>query len=326
MKTAKKLGIIGKDHLNSKNYRCAGQCFSASLQLIERITGDEAVNMRKNCGLSLAHCEFSSNHYRKAIARLSEVINEISTRNYTCSENSDAALMDISETIGNAFYKRAHAFEAIDKPQLALLDLETCKEYLPDDVEIYKAIAMLEEKSKIVVTDKTEYSTEQLSKMHNDFIADCQLQHPRKYFTKSQIKALCKPILNNGLVNNEMKSFVPKRFSNNNNLNHFKNVFDMFPADLKAPAEHFDYGTEKNGKTTDTETITLETMGSFAGFKPGTVRLFIRTYKFVRAISQFLQQHKMKVVALITLLVTSTLIFQLFDISVQFRWRAFSSL
>lgn len=69
---------IGKDALKMKRFDDAIQYYSAILNLLEGISGDEAVDLRRRCGLTLAECELKTGNFYQAVARCSEVIDEAS--------------------------------------------------------------------------------------------------------------------------------------------------------------------------------------------------------------------------------------------------------
>lgn len=157
-----KLKWKGRKYLTQKKYKYAAKYYSAVLQLIEGIGGQESEELRRKCCLTLAECELQEGQFYCTIARCSEVIEEapIDTKILTTdklpvntgsmndttsstgynSTETDNKIDKLRASLAKAFYRRGISLNRLEKPQLAILDLQKAKEMLPSDNKIINAI------------------------------------------------------------------------------------------------------------------------------------------------------------------------------------------
>jgi len=130
--------------------------------LIEGIGGQESEELRRRCCLTLAECELQEGQFYCTIARCSEVIEEapLDAKSLYTDRLLDE-VKSINDTVGSttynqteiynktdklraslakAFYRRGISLNRLEKPQLAILDLQKAKEMLPSNNKIINAI------------------------------------------------------------------------------------------------------------------------------------------------------------------------------------------
>ena len=144
--------------------------------MIEGIGGQESEELRRKCCLTLAECELQEGQFYCTIARCSEVIEEapIDTKVLTTDKiveeigstndtttttgdnntESDNKVDKLRASLAKAFYRRGISLNRLEKPQLAILDLQKAKEMLPSDNKILNAIDLTR---KSIATQGTHY-------------------------------------------------------------------------------------------------------------------------------------------------------------------------
>lgn len=181
------LRSLGKAYLSSHSNEEAIQCYSAILQIVEGLDGEESFELRRRCGLTLAECELRAGRPPRAVARCSEVIEE--STNYDESQNYSLNKVDLLKTLGRAHYRRGVSLKKLDLLRLALVDMKLANKYQPDDQRTLKEIAALKAKLGTAASAAVDERDPQLA----DYTEACQVRHPREPMTERQINKLIAP-------------------------------------------------------------------------------------------------------------------------------------
>lgn len=167
-----------KSHTNYQ-YKDAIKCYTAALQLVEGIPGDDAYELRRRCGLNLAYCNLKDGEYAEAVARCSEVIDESTnflTENGEVAELSDHAAEMLRQALSTAYRRRGEALQFLGKDELAEVDFSMAK--------VYKSRTKTSKKP--LRSKKYQQRIESLQ----DFVEECQLFYPRKVLSNKEVKTL----------------------------------------------------------------------------------------------------------------------------------------
>jgi len=168
---------------NEKKYEEAAQCYSAILQLVEGVSGEDAYELRRRCGLNLAFCNIQTGSYAAAVARCSEVIDE--SLNSLLSPNEDRTEQfgkDLKESLAIAHERRARALKLLKKVDFAEIDFKKAFKY--------GGKAMKEKKKDLYLKVKKLRFPASTEDLLRDFVEECQASHPRQPISKSAIQRL----------------------------------------------------------------------------------------------------------------------------------------
>lgn len=197
MQLASSLRENGKSFIFSKDYKNAVKCYSAVLQVMEGVGGEESGELRRRCGLTLAECEIKLGNLYQAIARCSEVIEEAPFEYDVKDEGNRQA-------IGKAYYRRGVSLKRLGKPILALIDFRESQKIFPDDRKVLKEIELIENDLEIL-KDFQENNIDRYKEDLLDIIDMAQLKYPRINFSNQQINMLADNF-SGRQVSNEMNS------------------------------------------------------------------------------------------------------------------------
>jgi tetratricopeptide (TPR) repeat protein len=164
----------GKHYLVNGEYNQAADCYAAILQNLEGAGGPEAGHLMRRCGITLAECEIKLGNLFDAVARCTEVIDE-SPEMVT----SDS----VQVTLGKAYYRRSVAFQRLNMPRMAYLDLNQASKYLPDDGRIRNSMKILSNSNDI---SSIEISEDELQ----DTLEEALKHFPRRIFSRREIVEL----------------------------------------------------------------------------------------------------------------------------------------
>lgn len=128
-----KLRLEGKRHLRKGNVEEAADCYAAIIQNLEGLGGLAAGDLMRSCGITLAECEVKLGNLFDAIARCTDVINELP---------EDDTSHSCRSTLGKLYYRRAVSFRRLDMKHYAYLDMLKASQYISDD-KIEQAIRSL---------------------------------------------------------------------------------------------------------------------------------------------------------------------------------------
>ena len=197
----KQLREMGKVYLNSKDYKRAAQYYSAVIQTIEGHNGNFYADLRRRCLLTLAECEIRNGNLFHAIARCSEILNECpdpsaaldAVNNLSSLEDHDTDFLQ--NVMSKAFFRRGISLLKLNKPHLAVVDLNTSLNLKPNDDLIIKELEIATKKSTTVMHDDSGvfFNGSSITKIGDelaDLVDDCQINYPRTSFSRAQIIAL----------------------------------------------------------------------------------------------------------------------------------------
>jgi tetratricopeptide (TPR) repeat protein len=222
------LRLKGKSYLLSQDYEKAAECYSAILQVVEGIGGEESAEVRRRCSLTLAECEVKLGNLYNAIARCSEVIDEspkfsqeifnssIEIVNSTVVESK----INLKLAIGKALYRRGIALKRMNKSLLALLDFKESLLYLPNDSKLILEIATIETNKELMIENKLN-TLDELQEELFDIVNEAQFNYPRITLSKKQISSLL-------LKSNK---FADTGENSLQNFNSFGDMSSMFGGD-----------------------------------------------------------------------------------------------
>lgn len=169
----------GKSAHTAERYFDAIKCYTAILQLVEGLPGQEAYEMRRRCGLNLAYCELKTQNYGKTVARCSEVIDESS--NYLAELNGELSSPEsqqlLRESLSKAHQRRGMALKFLNKLDLAEMDFQTARDYRNKGKQ--KKVRKL---SRISLKEE----------VLQDFADECQVTYPRSELTSRELAMLSK--------------------------------------------------------------------------------------------------------------------------------------
>jgi tetratricopeptide (TPR) repeat protein len=193
------LRSLGKQAQQQSNFDEAIQYYSAILQLVEGLSGVEAYEWRRRCGLTLAHYELKRGNFQSAIARCTEVIDEssnyLSTKIPRKSKSSSIKKQDQSSFEGNeqqlkeslqkAYQRRSQALKSLQKVKFAELDLLKAKEF-----QGKVSSSQMKKLKKLSTSNFDIESTKKEEEALRDFVEECQLNHPRLQFSQQELQSL----------------------------------------------------------------------------------------------------------------------------------------
>lgn len=130
-----KLRLEGKRHLRNGNVEVAADCYAAIIQNLEGLGGLAAGDLMRKCGITLAECEVKLGNLFDAIARCTDVINELPEDENTTT--NDRIIL------GKLYYRRAISFQRLDMKHYAYLDMLKASQYIQSDNKINNAIQYL---------------------------------------------------------------------------------------------------------------------------------------------------------------------------------------
>eukprot|EP01039_Chlorochromonas_danica_P000682 gene682-738_t len=201
----------GKQCLALRQYTEAIQFYSAILQIVEGLPGEDSFELRRRCGLTLAECEIRAGNYHQAVARCSEVIEECvnfadSLPKKTKRKKAKKVTMDsidLDKTLNRAHYRRGLSLKKLNELRIALIDMKKAAEYHPDDKQTLKELAFLKAK---VGTMTSAHVEEEESKLQ-DFVEDCQVQYPRQRYTRKQLEKMFSSMRSSSTSSSPSSSF-----------------------------------------------------------------------------------------------------------------------
>ena len=189
MKKVTKLNEHGKSSMKLNQYNNALWYYSGIMSSLEGITGFKATQIRRRCGLSLADCEIKRNCFKRAIARCSEVILDITNDFPDDSQLSSKSFSKKSllRTLALAHYKRAVALKLLELNHFSIIDLRDALKYQPDDSHILEEIVDIHFK-----LDKHGNATDAVTlDQFQDFIDQCLVNFPKISVTEEKINDFC---------------------------------------------------------------------------------------------------------------------------------------
>lgn len=182
---------VGKASLDSKDYVRAAQYYSAIIQALENDNGSESEDLRRRCYLTLAECEIQNGNLFHAIARCSDILNEcpdpsVAIKNLSSARPSDIkGMWFLHNVMSKALYRRGISLLKLNKPHLAVIDLNTSLHLKPNDSRIQEQFDLAKKKSKQKVGSATNIG-EELA----DLVEECQVNYPRMTLSRSQMDTL----------------------------------------------------------------------------------------------------------------------------------------
>lgn len=207
----------GHQSNNRGKYGEAAKCYSAALQCLVGVPGDEAYELRRRCGLNLAYCNLKEENYSNAIARCSDVIDESSNFFNESGDTPGLESRDVDmlrQALATAHRRRYQALKYLNKDDLAEVDLAFSK--------FYKSNANINQRSKVV--KKYQYQHDALQ----DFVEECQSLHPVDNISKKELISLCSPRGN--LPDYSKLSLAPANFfprNDGSSLGNFGNDMNL---------------------------------------------------------------------------------------------------
>lgn len=197
----KQLREMGKVFLNSKDYKRAAQYYSAIIQTIDEGNGNVFIDLRRRCMLTLAECEIRNGNLFHAIARCSEILNECPDPTLASDSVKNLNSADVHDTdflqnvMSKAFFRRGISLLKLNKPHLAVVDLNTSLNLKPNDSIIIKELAIATKKSTTAKHDGSGsyYNVSSVAIIGDelaDLVDECQINYPRTSFSRAQIQAL----------------------------------------------------------------------------------------------------------------------------------------
>eukprot|EP01036_Dinobryon_divergens_P032668 gene32668-42309_t len=191
---------MGKVFLNSKDYKRAAQYYSAIIQTIDEENGNVFSDLRRRCMLTLAECEIRNGNLFHAIARCSEILNECPDPTFSLDAVNNLSSADVRDTdflqnvMSKAFFRRGISLLKLNKPHLAVVDLNTSLNLKPNDSIIIKELAIATKKSTTAMHDGSgSFNVSSVARIGDelaDLVDECQINYPRTSFSRAQIQAL----------------------------------------------------------------------------------------------------------------------------------------
>ena len=106
-----RLRKAGIEVIKNRDYEKALNCYSALIQLYEGLPGQEMAMYRMQCGVTLAECHMHLGNTEEAIARFSDVIDELPVIDTVVNHNEDGDECEqressfVGETITDFLYR-----------------------------------------------------------------------------------------------------------------------------------------------------------------------------------------------------------------------------
>ena len=300
------LRATGKGMLGTKDYSKAINYYSAILQLVEGIHGEEAIEMRRRCGLTIAECELKNGQLQNAIARCSEVIDEFN------NEKDEKALEEkkssnpqeyqqLMKAMAMAHCRRALALKLLDKVNLASLEIKRSMKLDPKYTKSKLSKSKLS--SSNTNTKITKDEEKRLREELLDFAEDCQCNFPRKSFTEDEIDKLYKFSKNYKNKLSKRAHSITSSISTGGN-----NAFGGFPA--SSSMSGFPFASLMEGDNMiEMANNFAPTIANMIGWKEQSVRNMISTLKIISKVASVIRdtytiisKHKEKIILLVTLI------------------------
>lgn len=188
----------------------ASAYYAAIVQLLSGTSDKAHALLRQKCILQLAVCAYADQQYCHAIARSSEVLDELPEadlrhnfeHSYSVADLFDSVDQDRSTAycLGFARLIRAKCFIALHMIDLAREDLLAAQVHLPDETEVYSLLHKLGEvertntsaSSQLVdaASPALEISSSDATARRVKFVENCILNHPSALLSQSQIRRL----------------------------------------------------------------------------------------------------------------------------------------
>jgi tetratricopeptide (TPR) repeat protein len=202
LKDARQLKDIGNKYMTSNRIEKAVHCYSAALQLVSGIKDEECSKNRLACGIAIGKCQTAQQNFANAVARFTEVINELVEWPETLHVDDIpsvafsntlspvlAAPTGFSELLGTIYLYRSGALRGLKMYDLALLDLHDAVKYLPDEITIYQDMALLEDSVDSTILNSSN-STHGLKSGKEELLESFILDYPNIAFSDAQLKML----------------------------------------------------------------------------------------------------------------------------------------
>ena len=210
----------GRLYLAQRDYSNAARCYAALLQVTEGQAGSKTGQLRRRCSLTLAECEIKLGNLNSAIARCSQVLDEMPSLSSLQNggkegeKEEEINTDEIRQAYGKAHYRRGVALDRCNLPQLALYELRAAHSNIPTDEAILSRIVAIEsnmeereslsnptlgiaERSSHVLLNCSGNSSSSqvaedavLEERLRDVTEEAQASHPLPRFTSEQIQGI----------------------------------------------------------------------------------------------------------------------------------------
>jgi hypothetical protein len=209
----------GQAFISRKYYSQASQYYTAILQLLEENnnTTSHVQELKVKCLTSLSFCDFKTNQFYHTIARCTDIIDDFSS--------SDTNEKQFLKLLGKAYYRRGLAFYLLGLPNLAISDMKSAQDILPDDGKIGGKISQIYDEND----DSDIDSNDNYEEMFNNIIVYSKnlTLHANKKLLPTEIEAL----LNIRRLGNDNSMSIPDSDTstkdNFNGLGDISNLFNM---------------------------------------------------------------------------------------------------
>lgn len=196
----------GLFYLSKRDYNNAARCYAAVLQITEGQAGLETGQLRRRCSLTLAECEIKLGNLDSAIARCSQVLEEMpplsSGQHVLTSGVGD--LEEMRRAYGKAHYRRGVALDRRNLPHLALHELRAAHANIPNDenvmsriVEIESSLSDVRDNEIVVLGNGVSLPTDdiELEEQLHHVTEDAQSSSPLPRFSEDQLRAILQSTL-----------------------------------------------------------------------------------------------------------------------------------
>ena len=230
---AENFRVVGHKQILSKNYEYAAYLYTAALQELDGHGGKIVQTLRCKYGMTLAECYYKLGKYNQAIARYTDVIDELPEMNIsniisdTKSKNIDKMLItnqsdhhnnynELNKILCKALYRRSSCFLSMDYVIPAIYDINKAilccleQQQQQDDIMIDNIYSLKVEiinymKEKNMNEEEILLSSTISQENNEDIIESICTKYPRQYLNSQEIKN----ILNKSkqISNNKLSSF-----------------------------------------------------------------------------------------------------------------------
>lgn len=192
------LRSLGKRYLSLRSYKEAAKCYLALLQLHEGLSGKHMAACRRRFGLTLAECHCRIGDTEEAIARFSDVVDELPVFLETKEDSSaieEEELEALRLSMARALHLRGLSFKTLGLAKFAYLDISLAVVHNPADPKLFDELDILRRECKDENFEEEDEEGAVLKTARMDqtiFVENLQENYPRPTLTSRQISSIAK--------------------------------------------------------------------------------------------------------------------------------------